>query len=557
MSFQELDNIIYIAPAILIFFFLYQRHEKNALSWIKRYFFKEPTKAYYLKTFCFYMGFILVGLAALDLRGPEEQVKVEVQNQKTVILIDTSRSMSVEDVKPNRFEKALMVAMHFVKNSTGHKIAVFIFSNQTKQVVPFTDDVDHVNARIEALNKYRTLAGTSNLTLAINEAAKQFSDDDQFGGNILVFTDAEEHSGKMDLDIKKNISLGIVGVGTARGGKIPIRDNYNILRGYKKHQGEEVLSKLNEDFLKKSFEDIKNYNYWIVSGYAMPTTEILDFLKNSFIAKKSETTQSIRPVWAHYLLFPGFLMLLLSYVLGHMKLVRGVGLVLILMMIPNLRAEVDEGLVIDEKEQAVFEDLIERHKKGELTKDEEKYLAGKYLKIKDFKTASTLYDETIKFPEHENAGTLMNYGTSLIGKHNFTKGVDMLEMALSKLDKDDEETREQIKQNILLALKQEEEKKQQEQQKQKENQEQQENKEDQKNQEKNNEEEQNEKEQKEQKGNQGPDKNEKKQKQKEGQQKKGLSALMKEILNDDKKLQKKLLDTSTGTRGGGSNVKDW
>jgi Ca-activated chloride channel family protein len=568
VSFKEWNLIYYSLIVFILFITLYKRFEKKSVSWISKYFFKEPTNIYKLKNIFLYLGIGLMLLAALDLRGPEESVKVEMRTQKTVVLIDVSASMAVEDIRPNRFEKALMVAMHFVKKSVGHKIAVFIFSNETKQVVPFTDDIDHINARIEALNQYRTLSGTSNLSLAINEVSNYFKGEGEEGGNILVFTDGEEHSKSMKTELDDSISLGIVGIGTAKGGRIPIRDNYNILRGHKKFNGNEVVSKLNEEFLKSSFSDVENYNYWIVSGYAIPTDQILNFFKSSFVKKQKEGIQRVSPVYANLLMVPACLFVLLSYLLGHFRLVKGVTTIALAFFIsfktfPQPENE-EQKVKLSETEQREFDELIEKHKKGRLSKGEEKYLAGKFLKQKEFGKAAAVYEDAISFPEHENLDTLMNYGTSLIGSQKLSKGVDMLELALSKVRDDDEETKEQIKQNILLALKQEEQRKKQKKNKDKnkkkdkkdknknqDNKDGDKKKDDKKN--KDNKEEKN-NEKKEGDG----DKNEEEKKKKEGKvERKKMSALMKEILNDDKKLQKKLLDTSRGKKKGGASDKDW
>lgn len=565
MSFEHSDLIYYIVFILIIFVGLYRAYEKKSITWITQYFFKKPTKIYLFKNIFFYIGVSLLVLASMDLRGPEESVKIEMRSQRTAILIDVSTSMAVEDIRPNRFEKALMVAMHFVKKSAGHKIAVFIFSNETKQVVPFTDDIDHINARIEALDQYRTLNGTSNLSLAINEVSKFFVEEESDGGNILVFTDGEEHSSSMDIDLKGNISLGVVGIGTSKGGKIPIRDNFNVLRGYKKHDGKEVVSKLNESFLKESFKSVDNFRYWIVGGYVIPTDEILAFFKNSFIKRKQEGIQRVRPVWGNYILVPGCLFIALSYLLGHFKLLNGITVTLFFILFTNSNS------ANENQQNKELNDLLSQHKKGKLSKSDEKYLASQFLKQKEFSKAATIYEDVIKFPEHENANTLMNFGTSLIGSKRLVDGVDMLELALSKIPKEDEETREQIKQNILLALKQQEQQKKQNKQN-KENKKDNKDKKNKKNDKKNDKKKQDgekkddedkkgkkEKDQKNKESKKGDKDSDKKQdEQKQGKMKrKKMSALMKEILNDDKKLQKKLLDTSRGNKKGGSGEKDW
>ncbi len=74
-----------------------------------------------------------MAMSLLDLRGDQEQINTPLTDQKTIVLIDASSSMLVEDVQPNRFKRALTVARHFVKNAIGHQISVIVFSDISKK----------------------------------------------------------------------------------------------------------------------------------------------------------------------------------------------------------------------------------------------------------------------------------------------------------------------------------------------------------------------------------------------------------------------------------------
>ena len=70
---------------------------------------------------------------------------------KTIILVDSSASMLAEDVRPNRFKKALLLVKHYVKKAVGQQISLVVFSDNQKRIIPFTDDIDLINARLERL----------------------------------------------------------------------------------------------------------------------------------------------------------------------------------------------------------------------------------------------------------------------------------------------------------------------------------------------------------------------------------------------------------------------
>src|SRR5690606_36205834 len=94
-------------------------------------------------------------------------------------------------------------------------------------------------------------------------------------GNIVIITDAEETDTGFNLKVPDNISIALIGIGTARGSNIPLRDSRGVSQGVKKFQGKEVITKLDESFIKKLGSEIKYYNYWIASSYSLPTEEVL------------------------------------------------------------------------------------------------------------------------------------------------------------------------------------------------------------------------------------------------------------------------------------------
>ena len=83
---------------------------------------------------------------------------------------------------------------------------------------------------------------------------------DEFSGNILLLTDAEEHGDQLNFTVPDKINLAIAAIGTQSGGRIPLRNNSGVLMGYKKHQGQEVISKLDENNIKNLGKNLKTLN---------------------------------------------------------------------------------------------------------------------------------------------------------------------------------------------------------------------------------------------------------------------------------------------------------
>ena len=206
--------------------------------WIQTHWFYEVRMTHKVAAFFWFGGITCLALALMDLRGPEKIIQGKISNQKTMILIDTSASMFVEDVRPNRFEKSIFLAKHFVKKAVGQKLSVAVFSDAQKTIVPFTDDLDLIEARIEGLKELNLRNGGTGLSIAIQEAVQKFrAVEGDEAGNILIFTDAEETDGGIELTVPDGVSVGVVGIGTRKGGVIPVRNSRKEFIQNKRYQG--------------------------------------------------------------------------------------------------------------------------------------------------------------------------------------------------------------------------------------------------------------------------------------------------------------------------------
>ena len=198
-----------------------------------------------------------------------------------------------------------------------------LFSDQQKRLVPFTDDLDLLDARISGLETIDLQDGGSNISQAIKESLGYFKSsktkEEGITGNILVFTDSEGHDEDFTFSLPKGITLGVVGVGTVKGAQIPLRDKRGVFRGYKKFNNKEVISKLNEDWLKSLESKVPNYKYWVANSYTIPTDQLMSFFNSSFNKRISKGLTTVRPVEVEYILIPSMFLLIFSFMLYPLK----------------------------------------------------------------------------------------------------------------------------------------------------------------------------------------------------------------------------------------------
>ena len=611
MYISYLPLLIIAIVCIAIFTYKY---EKTFFSWIKKYFFLDRSFSNKLSTLCFLLAISLLIISLLDFRGPETKHEANIPDQKTIIIIDSSASMLAEDVRPNRFQKSVLLARHFIKKAAGHQIAVVLFSDTQKRLVPFTDDIDLLDARVSGLAKIDIQNGGSNIRQAISESMQYFKAQDsnikEISGNILVFTDSESNAEKFNLQIPGTVNIAMIGVGTARGAPIPIRNRNGVFKGYKSFNGEKIISKLDESFLRSFGEMAKSYKYWVSTSFSIPTEDILDFFRTQHKSKMTKGLVRSRPVYAKWILIPALFFYFLSS-LFNLRPVFVSGLLLLSLLTPRglTYAQSDQDNQEQEEKEIPLDEktvkLLNEMKKGQLQLINKLKIAEGLLISKRLEESKLMYDECLDESKSIDQKAKLNYGTLLLAMGNVTAGA--LEYEKLHQDKDvNEKIKTIARKNLLAALvKQEQDKKKKGDKKNKDKNKDQ--KEDSEGQEgdkskeqdgkgkkqsdkdgKDSQDSQGKKDQ-EQNKKKGDKKDKDEKKEKEGKDKKTnkkksdkkkkskkkktleekeeeirrkrkmikVPAMLKQILSDDSKLQKTYLDTSTKQKGSRSKRKDW
>lgn len=457
MSFVYQQYIIGIILFILIFAFILIKQENKFFEFVERFWFKKRSYLYLISRAFFLLGISLLALSLLDLRGPEERIKTKVPSKRTIVLIDTSASMLAEDVRPSRLEKAVLLAKHFARKAVGHQISVIAFSEIQKKIVPFTADIDLIDSRLESIRGLKNQYGTSALSMAIQEAILSFSSAGEGEkGNILVLTDGEETADGIELKIPEGVYIAFVGIGTKNGGRIPLDDKRGMRYGYKQYKGKEVITKLNEDFFTSIVNKYPQTRFWTADTYSLPSEEIVSFFDAEFSKGIENQDMVIRPVFMHWLVAPGVIFLVISYLLKMTKVFA----ILAILIINPLGAQEHEGIVEKEIPQHIVEGL-EKLKEGRLTSQQKIGLAYELQKNDLPKEALTLYKENL---ENLTPEQRFNYGTAMLQNKDYAAGFSEYQK-LFEQENISEDLKKKIAQNSMHFLQQQQQEKKQQQEK--------------------------------------------------------------------------------------------
>ena len=455
MNFNNSSFFIPILIIIGIVVWQLNKQESLFFRWVEDHWFFKKSKKRKIAHILSLFGIGLLLLSLLDLRGQEQKIKGKVSSQRTLILIDTSTSMLAEDVRPNRFEKAIFLARHFVKRAVGHHISVVTFSDIQKRLVPFTEDIDLLDSRINGLKNLDIKKGGTNLSFAIQESVQYFAENnpDDPAGNILIFTDAEDTEEGIGIKVSEDISVAVVGVGTRKGGVIPMRNKSGNFVGNKKFKGEVVISKLDEKFIQSLGEGVKYYKSWLASSYVIPTKDVLKFFQKSQKIKTSKDDVRIKPVLSHYLILPGVTFLLLSYLFKFSH--AFICFLLVFQFNFSFANEENDEEKSPPPMSDSLKDSLGRYSRGELNKDEKLSVAEDFLKEKRPDQANAVYSDNLGEVDGSHLGDQFNYATSQIQSGSILKGLNRYKKIEDIIGDDEKykELKKKIKKNRLVAIK--------------------------------------------------------------------------------------------------------
>ncbi len=562
MSFTYLKYFPLLVVVIILFgFFSFYFYRKSS-QWFSDYFNRKYTWASHASFFFYSLFALLCLFSLLDIRGKTIKLKTQDTELKTVILLDTSASMLVEDVRPNRFKKALFMARHYIKNAGKQQIAVIVFSDSYKTIVPFTSDIDLLDARLKSLESINLSGGGSGIWQAVNEASAYISanQNGDNNGNILLFTDGEDNAGFIERRIPNYVSVAAIGVGTQMGGVVPQYDRQGSFIGNLKFNGEEVISKFDKGGLDKFGASLSHYKLFTSSSYSLPTQDILNFFRTTKNQGISES--NIQPVLGDQVVIVAIVFFVLSILFKYSRLLTTLVLVMFINL-HNVQAQ-------DKKEIAHLEEKL---MKGSASAQEKLKLAQLYIEAKKNKESTILYKENLPLQINEKESAAhFNFSTALAQSGNKIAAINNLNNLLryeKNKTKPNEELIKSIQSNLLHITKQMQE--DQKSEKNKQDQKDQKNQDKNEDQEKKNNQDKNSKEgEKDKKPNQKPEQSEKEkqnskpedQQQQEQQQNKKLEedqreALYEQLKSDDKELQEKLIDKETRQRNLGGDKKEW
>ena len=212
-------------------------------------FFKSSLK---FITLCLAVGFLVIGLINPKIGTKLETIKRE--GVDIVFAIDVSKSMLAEDVAPNRLEKSKQLVTQIINNLASDRVGIIAYAGKAFPQLPITTDYASAKMFLQSMNTDMLSSQGTAINEAIELSRNYFDDEEQTNRVLIIISDGEDHN---DLSVEvaesaseEGIKIYTIGVGSEKGGPIPLKRN-GVVMSYKKDQNNEtVITKLNEETLR-------------------------------------------------------------------------------------------------------------------------------------------------------------------------------------------------------------------------------------------------------------------------------------------------------------------
>jgi len=202
------------------------------------------------------IAFICIVIALTEPKWNPQPQQIKRKGRDVVILLDTSRSMLAEDIKPNRLQRSKLAIMDLLEKLQGDRIAIVTFAGNAVVKCPLTQDYAFVRMILADISTESTSRGGTMIGDAIRKAAEDvFDKQSREYKDVILITDGEDHDSFPIQAAEKAAQQGVriiaIGLGDdTTGSRIPITGP-NSEKTFLKYNGQEVWSKLDSDTLRK------------------------------------------------------------------------------------------------------------------------------------------------------------------------------------------------------------------------------------------------------------------------------------------------------------------
>ena len=212
-----------------------------------------------LRILRFILWFVAVTLLIVALARSQWGSDIEIVEQggvQVMVALDISRSMLVQDLKPNRLDRAKLEISSLISRLEGDEVGIVLFSGASFIQFPLTSDYTTARTYLNHATPNAISRQGTVIAEAIDTAMVGFSNERESQRIIVIMTDGENHEDDPITAARRAAEEGAViytvGFGSPDGGPVPEFDDQGNISGFRQNaQGLTVNSRIDEIALQQ------------------------------------------------------------------------------------------------------------------------------------------------------------------------------------------------------------------------------------------------------------------------------------------------------------------
>lgn len=197
------------------------------------------------------LALVLLVIALANPRSGTSTQSVQREGIDVYLVLDVSRSMWAEDVRPNRMERARQLTQKLIYERRGDRVGLILFAGYPYLQMPLTTDYAAARSFVQIASPKLDITQGTSVAEAIDmvaEVSRQGEHEAQRA--VVVITDGENHEDRAPraaaLAKESGITTYVVGIGTEAGAPIPLKNTRRHGTQFQlDKQGQIVQSKMN------------------------------------------------------------------------------------------------------------------------------------------------------------------------------------------------------------------------------------------------------------------------------------------------------------------------
>lgn len=273
-----------------------------------------------IKTICLCLSLFFLFIALLRPQWTKKDKSVVQEGRDLLIVLDISRSMLAQDLKPNRLEFAKLKIRALLAKLKFERVGLILFSGSAFLQSPLTADYDAFLMFLNQVDTEVISSGTTAIDDALLKAIDVFKESpDRKNKLVLLISDGEDFSLELDAVKQQSTEFGIrlfaLGVGSPEGAPIPKIDRVGNQIGHETDEaGAVALSKLNEQLLHDICTQL-NGHYFRAQYQDSDLDDLVSLIKSFEKEKFTDTKLSMYEDQYPWFLGIAWILLLLEWVL--------------------------------------------------------------------------------------------------------------------------------------------------------------------------------------------------------------------------------------------------